>query len=78
MESFNKSGLKIVSDLNSIKVNDLLILDGFGNDIATHFAIYLENDLILHNIYLKKTKIQSYRKWHTKYLKCVLRHENFV
>jgi len=78
MESFNKSGLRIVPNLNSIKVNDLLILDGFGTDIATHFAIYLENNLILHNIYLKKTKIQSYRKWHTKYLKYVLRHENFI
>jgi proteasome lid subunit RPN8/RPN11 len=78
IEFFAKSGLKLLPDLKSIKTNDLLVFDGFGTDIATHFAIYLENDLILHNIYLKKTKIQSYRKWHRKYLKYILRHENFI
>lgn len=78
LESFSKSGLNIVKDMRSLKVNDVLILDGYGTDIPTHFAIYLENDLILHNIYLKKTKIQALRKWHTKYLKYVLRHEKFA
>lgn len=67
-----------IKDQSEFKLYDLLIFDGWGRDEPTHFAIYLENKMILHHTFNGKSKMEAMRTAYKKYYKFLLRHKKYA
>jgi proteasome lid subunit RPN8/RPN11 len=75
LDWFKSINFEVIKSFNDIKIFDILVFDGQGEGIPTHFGIFLPNNMILHHIYLKKSIIESMRKSHFKFLKFIFRHK---
>lgn len=76
---YNINGFKVdptPKRVKELKVNDILILKSQSEEIPTFGAIVLENQLMLHQNYHEKSKIESIRKAHMKITSYVGRFKN--
>jgi hypothetical protein len=70
---FDSIDFKSFENLNKY---DILVFND-KNKIPTHGAIYLNQNLILHQMYESASRIESLRKGHTKYISGVFRYKNY-
>jgi len=59
----------------NLKEYDILLFND-KNKIPVHGAIYLGQNLILHQMYENPSRIESLKKGHIKYIFCIFRYKN--
>ena len=62
--------------IEDFKIYDVIVFAGFEKGVPTHGALFLENDMILHQRYNFISTLESFRKAHFKYITYCLRHKN--
>lgn len=77
-DEYIRNGFEIFfpKKIEDLKVFDVLVFAGFEKGIPTHGALFLENDMILHQRYNFISTLESFRKAHFKYIVYCLRHKN--
>jgi len=77
-DEYIRNGFEIFfpKKIEDLKVFDVLVLAGFEKGIPTHGALFLENDMILHQRYNFISTLESFRKAHFKYIVYCLRHKS--
>jgi proteasome lid subunit RPN8/RPN11 len=63
--------LVMINDINSIKDNDILLLDGARK--SSHFAVYLGEENILHQPMYSLSKIEKYSEFYKKRTNLIFR-----
>jgi proteasome lid subunit RPN8/RPN11 len=62
--------------IEDFKIYDVIVFAGFEKNVPTHGALFLENDMILHQRYNFISILESFRKAHFKYITYCLRHKS--
>lgn len=65
-------------NIEDLKIFDVLVFSGFEKGIPTHGALFLENEMILHQRYNFISTLESLRKAHFRYIIYGLRHKTFL
>jgi proteasome lid subunit RPN8/RPN11 len=73
-ELFNLLDLKRLEDL---KLYDIIVFKD-ENKTPTHGALFLDQELILHQRINSISTIESFRKGHSKYISYILRHKKYA
>lgn len=77
-EEYMRNGFEIFlpKKIEDLKIYDVIVFSGFEKNVPTHGALFLENDMILHQRYNFISILESFRKAHFKYIAYCLRHKN--
>lgn len=77
-EEYIRNGFEVFlpKKIEDLKIYDVIVFSGFEKNVPTHGALFLENDMILHQRYNFISILESFRKAHFKYITYCLRHKN--
>jgi hypothetical protein len=78
-DEYNRVGLQIftLKDIKDFKNYDIIIFS-LEKGVPTHAALFIGDDLILHQRYESISSIESIRKGHLKQISYILRHKKYV
>lgn len=71
LENYNSKNLMLIKNIEDIKNNDILLLDGLKE--ASHCAVYLGDNKILHQPMNTFSKIENYCNFYRRHTKLVFR-----
>ena len=76
---YNRVGLEAftVKDIKNFKNYDIIIFSA-EKGVPTHAALFIGDDLILHQRYESISLIESIRKGHLKQISYILRHKKYA
>jgi len=79
-DEYTRNGFHIFfpKSVEDLKIFDVLVFSGFEKGIPTHGALFLENEMILHQRYNFISTLESLRKAHFRYIIYALRHKSFI
>jgi proteasome lid subunit RPN8/RPN11 len=77
---YHRVGFEVLNPktIKDLKIYDIIVFTGFEENIPTHGALLLENDLILHQRYNFISTLESFRKGHSRYISYILRHKKYA
>jgi proteasome lid subunit RPN8/RPN11 len=77
-EEYIRNGFEVFlpKKIEDLKIYDIIVFSGLEKNVPTHGALFLENDMILHQRYNFISVLESFRKAHFKYVIYCLRHKN--
>lgn len=71
----NKFDILYPKSLEDLKLYDIIVMSGIDRGIPVHGAMFLENDLMLHQRFNFISTIESLRDGYFRFIKYALRHE---